>query len=100
MLKISKFTINFNISVIIHYKNKFPSNFLLKSLKNTFQNQFQPKNFFNFYLQEVTGDDDSDLYLEEREAELKRAQEEKSRIQMSVPGMLNPYEVHEEMQDE
>lgn len=50
-------------------------------------------------LQEVTGDDDSDLYLEEREAALKKAQEDKLRVQMSVPGLLNPHELPEEMQD-
>lgn len=49
--------------------------------------------------QEVTGDDDSDLFLEEREATLRLAQEEKRRVQMSVPGMLNPHEIPEEMQD-
>lgn len=54
---------------------------------------------FSLYLQEVTGDDDSDLYLEEREAALKKAQEDKLRVQMSVPGMLNPHELPEEMQD-
>lgn len=50
-------------------------------------------------LQEVTGNDDSDLYLEEREAALKKAQEDKLRVQMAVPGMLNPHELPEEMQD-
>lgn len=55
--------------------------------------------FFLSCLQEVTGDDDSDLYLEEREAALKKAQEDKLRVQMSVPGMLNPHELPEEMQD-
>lgn len=54
---------------------------------------------FSLCLQEVTGDDDSDLYLEEREAALKKAQEDKLRVQMSVPGMLNPHELPEEMQD-
>lgn len=49
--------------------------------------------------QEVTGDDDSDLYLEEREAALKKAQEDKLRVQMAVPGMINPHELPEEMQD-
>ena len=49
--------------------------------------------------QEGTGDDDSDLYLEEREATLRQAQEEKRRVQMSVPGILNPHELPEEMQD-
>lgn len=50
-------------------------------------------------LQEFTGDDDSDLYLEERETELRKAQDEKRRVQMSVPGILNPHEIAEEMQD-
>lgn len=54
---------------------------------------------FHFTLQEVTGDDDSDLYLEEREAALRQAQEEKRRVQMNVPGILNPHEIPEEMQD-
>lgn len=52
-----------------------------------------------FTSQEVTGDDDSDLYLEEREAALRQAQEEKRRVQMSVPGLLNPHEIPEDMQD-
>ena len=51
------------------------------------------------FLQEVTGDDDSDLFLEEREAALKQAQEEKRRVQLSVPGIINPHELPEEMQD-
>lgn len=49
--------------------------------------------------QEYTGEDDSDLYLDERETALRQAQEEKRRIQMSVPGILNPHEMPEEMQD-
>lgn len=48
----------------------------------------------------MTGDDDSDLFLEEREMELKKAQDEKRKLQLSVPGMLNPHEINEEMQDE
>nr|CAG4640611.1 EOG090X00LI [Eulimnadia texana] len=48
---------------------------------------------------EFTGEDDSDLYLEEREIELRRAQDEKRKVQMSVPGILNPHEITEEMQD-
>lgn len=54
----------------------------------------------NKSFQEVTGEDDSDLYLEERENELKKAQEEKRRVLMTVPGMINPHELPEEMQDE
>lgn len=49
--------------------------------------------------QEYTGEDDSDLFLEERERSLQSAQAEKRRIQLSVPGILNPHEVPEEMQD-
>lgn len=53
---------------------------------------------FLVQIREFTGEDDSDLFLEEREASLKTAQEEKRKIQVSVPGMLNPHEVPEEMQ--
>lgn len=53
-----------------------------------------------YYFKEYTGEDDSDLYLEERETALRTAQEEKRRQQMQVPGILNPHEIPEEMQDE
>jgi len=52
-----------------------------------------------YILQEFTGEDDSDLYLEERETALRQAETEKRRLQMSVPGILNPHEIPEEMQD-
>ena len=54
---------------------------------------------FLVQIREVMGDDDTDLYLDEREAILQSAQEEKRRVQMSVPGILNPHEIPEEMQD-
>lgn len=55
---------------------------------------------FLVQIREYTGEDDSDLFLEEREEALRKAQEEKRRIQMSVPGILNPHELpEEEMQD-
>jgi len=54
---------------------------------------------FLVQIREFTGEDDSDLYLEEREAALKTAQEEKRKVQMSVPGIMNPHEIAEEMQD-
>ena len=41
-----------------------------------------------------------DLYLEEREEQLRLAQEEKRKRQKSVPGILNPHEMAEEMQDD
>ena len=50
-------------------------------------------------MQEVAGDDTSDLFLEEREAQLRLAMEEKRKIQMSVPGIINPHDMPEEMQD-
>ncbi|XP_017879710.1 exportin-1 [Ceratina calcarata] len=50
-------------------------------------------------IREYTGEDDSDLYLEERETALRLAQEEKRVQQMAVPGLLNPHEIPEEMQD-
>lgn len=51
-------------------------------------------------MQEITGDDDSDLYLAEREEELKNAQNTKRLQQMAVPGILGPHEQPESMQDE
>lgn len=54
---------------------------------------------FLVQIREYTGEDDSDLYLEERENALRLAQEEKRRQQMAVPGILNPHEIPEEMQD-
>lgn len=49
--------------------------------------------------QEFAGEDTSDLFLEERESSLRQAQEEKHKLQMSVPGILNPHELPEEMCD-
>merc|ERR1712129_613114 len=54
---------------------------------------------FLVQIREFTGEDDTDLYLEERETALKAAQDEKRKVQMSVPGILTPHEVGEEMQD-
>jgi exportin-1 len=41
--------------------------------------------------QEATGADMTDLYLVEREAQLREAAEEKNRRQAAVPGMLDPH---------
>ena len=49
--------------------------------------------------QEFQGEECTDLYLEERELQLRSAQEEKRRLQMSVPGIINPHDMPEEMQD-
>ena len=50
-------------------------------------------------LQEYAGEDNQDLFLEERESAIKTAQDEKRKVQMSVPGILGPHEIPEEMQD-
>ena len=52
-----------------------------------------------FVPQEFAGEDTTDLFLEEREASLRQSQEEKHKIQLSVPGILNPHELPEEMCD-
>merc|ERR1740129_168385 len=54
---------------------------------------------FLVQIREYTGEDDSDLFLEEREGALKKAQDEKRKIQIAVPGILNPHEMPEEMQE-
>ena len=71
---------------------------------------------FLVQIREFTGTDTADLYLEDREQTLKRAAEEKRKIQLSVPGrplkinkplyscgvisgLLNPHEIPEDMQD-
>lgn len=45
---------------------------------------------FLVQIREITGEDLSDLYLEEREAEIAAAQLEKQRRQAEVPGLLGP----------
>ena len=54
---------------------------------------------FLVQIKEYTGEDTSDLFLEEREESLKKVADEKRRIQESVPGILNPHELPEDMQD-
>ncbi|KAG7260759.1 LOW QUALITY PROTEIN: hypothetical protein CRUP_000198 [Coryphaenoides rupestris] len=54
---------------------------------------------FLVQIKEFAGEDTTDLFLEERETSLRQAQEEKHKIQMSVPGILNPHELPEEMCD-
>ncbi|CAF1173283.1 unnamed protein product [Adineta steineri] len=54
---------------------------------------------FLVQIRETNGNDTADLYLEDREQTLKLAAEEKRKIQMSVPGILNPHEIPEDMQD-
>lgn len=52
-----------------------------------------------FILQEFVGEDNADLFVEEREAELKKAEADKRAYNMTVPGILNPHEREEEMQE-
>ncbi|CAI9730357.1 exportin-1-like isoform X1 [Octopus vulgaris] len=54
---------------------------------------------FLVQIREFAGEDNSDLFLEEREASIRQAQEEKRKIQMAVPGIIGPHEIPEEMQD-
>lgn len=53
---------------------------------------------FLVQIREFAGQDDSDLFLEDREAALRQAEEEKRRTQRSVPGIINPHDI-EDMQD-
>ena len=54
---------------------------------------------FLVQIREFAGEDNSDLFLEEREQAIRSAQEEKRRVQLSVPGIVGPHEMPEEMQD-
>jgi exportin-1 len=49
--------------------------------------------------QEFAGEDNSDLFLAEREAAIVQAQQEKRQMQLTVPGIIGPHELPEEMQD-
>lgn len=54
---------------------------------------------FLIQIREFSGTDDSDLFLAERELLLKQHEEEKRRREMMVPGIINPHDIPEEMQD-
>lgn len=54
---------------------------------------------FLVQIREFAGEDNSDLFLEEREQAICTAQEEKRRVQLSVPGIVGPHDMPEEMQD-
>jgi len=54
---------------------------------------------FLVQIRDFTGEDDSDLFLEEREKALLQAEAEKRKQQMTVPGIINPHDMPEEMQD-
>ena len=48
--------------------------------------------------QQVAGETSADLFLEQREAELKQAMEDKRKRQLAVPGIINPHDLPDEMQ--
>ncbi|XP_052767819.1 exportin-1-like [Mya arenaria] len=99
----------------------FIQNFLLNLLKAAFPHLNEPQikifieGLFSFnqdigafkehlrdflvQIREFAGEDNSDLFLEERETAIKQAQEEKKKIQLSVPGIIGPHEIQEDMQD-
>lgn len=54
---------------------------------------------FLVQIKEFAGEDTTDLFLEERETSLVKAQEEKRKQLMQVPGIINPHDIPEEMQD-
>jgi exportin-1 len=54
---------------------------------------------FLVQIREFAGEDNSGLFLEEREVAIVQAQEEKRRVQLTVPGIIGPNELPEEMQD-
>lgn len=54
---------------------------------------------FLIQIREYSGADDSDLFLAEREQALKQHEDDKRRRQMMVPGIINPHDIPEDMQD-
>lgn len=54
---------------------------------------------FVVQIREFSGEDNGDLYLEERDQAIQRAQMEKHRLQLNVPGIIGPHDLPEEMQD-
>ena len=51
------------------------------------------------YIQEFSGDDPGDLFIEEREAQLRKAADDKRQQQLLVPGIVNPHDRPDEMQE-
>lgn len=50
-------------------------------------------------LQEFSGEDNSDLFREEAQAQLKAQQDQLFQARLAVPGILNPYEAPDDMAD-
>ena len=51
------------------------------------------------FFQEHAGADTVGLFLEEREAQLREAAENKRKQQLEVPGIINPHDRPDEMQE-
>lgn len=51
---------------------------------------------FLVQIKELQGEDDSQLFIEERETAIKKAEEEKRNVQLTVPGIINPHDRPEE----
>lgn len=54
---------------------------------------------FIVQIKECAGEDLTDLYLQERQVQLKDAAQTKLKYQMTVPGILNPHEVTDDMSE-
>lgn len=54
---------------------------------------------FLVQIKEFAGDDPTDLFLEEREGQLRQAADDKRRQQLAVPGIINPHDRPDEMQE-
>lgn len=54
---------------------------------------------FLIQIREYSGEDDSDLFLAERESLLKQHEDAKRRRQLMVPGIIAPHDMPEDMQD-
>ena len=51
-------------------------------------------------LEEHAGDDTTSLYLEERESQIQQAAEEKRNKMLAIPGIINPPDRPDDMQQE
>ncbi|CAI8039377.1 Exportin-1 [Geodia barretti] len=54
---------------------------------------------FLVQIKEYSGGNSEDLFLEEREAQLKQAAKDKRQQQLAVPGIINPHDRPDEMQE-
>lgn len=50
-------------------------------------------------MQEFSGDNPGDLYLDMRESQIQNAAKEKRKQQLAIPGIINPHDRPDEMQE-